>query len=217
MPFRAKQIIGSFIYSNGSFKLINSTIYDPNHKILETAEKYLSKGDIFKAVEYFDLILYPHEYIDPRNVALKILIKAHEKALSEYKKSRFSRSSKIIEKAFEYSGMYYIKEIDNSENEIANFDFESNGITKEKFVDILNDCGLILFKGNNFEESITINLTAIAIEPNSPKLYLHLGDAYFAQNKKSDGELAYKKYVSLMEEQGKGKNILKRVRDRLKK
>lgn len=211
MPFRATLICNNFKWSGKTFVFESTDESDPSAENVQKGEEFLEKGMIKEAVESFQNVFYPHAYMDDKDVALRLLYKAHEIALTFYKEKEFAKASEIMNSACEYWYFDFktIEEMDEAMGYNENY-------SAKKVISILGDYCLFLYKNGDNEKCIEISGKVILLDSASPGPYLQLGDAYYSIGNKEDATNTYKTYKSLMTKNGNESKIPSRVIERLK-
>ncbi|MBN2681828.1 MAG: tetratricopeptide repeat protein [Bacteroidales bacterium] len=211
MPFRATSVCNIFEWNGSKFSFKDTEETDPSWDNVQKGEEFLEKGMIKEAVEAFQDVFYPHAYMDEKDVALRLLYKAHEIALSQYQKKDYAGAVETMKTAFEYWYFDF-----NSVNEMEEELSYNEKFSAKKIISIYGDYGLFLLKNKDYQLSVDISKKAISLDSESPGPYLQLGDGLFALNKTPEAKEIYLKYKDLMTKSGKESKIPTRVNERLK-
>lgn len=220
MPYRATTWNLQFVWNSKveSFFATEPEVYDPSTIALGKADSAMAAGNIRLALDWYQSVFYPQNYMNEAEVGRDITIKCHELALVFFKANQFDSAILYMEMAFSYyPNMYYTDFKSNADMKLQIEESPYQIIWTEDQIKLwLGDYGLFLYKAKKYKESIEHNTYLTSIFPEMAGPYLQLGDSYYDSGKKTEAKKAYTKYSSLKKAQKKEKDIPKRVKERSK-
>lgn len=215
-PFRASEINYKFLWSKKTFQFINSYWYDPSEEAIMLAEKALKEGKIAEAIQYYYTVQYPSSYMNEDMVGFTILSRANELGVHASNEHRYKEAVQYMDDAM---GYYTLEEFGNApDDETISLSFEDHYVPeyKDSFGLWMANYGYFLYKADSLERSIGQNTWLTKTYPELSGPYLQLGDALFDLKRNKEARPVYLRYIQLMKEKGKEKNIPQRVHDRVK-
>lgn len=123
----------------------------------------------------------------------------------------FNDYSKYCE---EYRTKNYAEAVNH--NTIRTLDYLNNVEINNRTLQAYNDIAFFLLEAGNSQQAIYILENVLSKFPNRVVAYLNLGDAYYGNDEEIKAVEMYQKYLGLMESEGKGALIPKRVWERVK-
>jgi len=186
IPFSATIITGHFKIVDDRLIFLKEERYDPNESATSEADQALIDGDIKKATDLYNEVMYPpidyYESLQP-----KLLIRAYDVAYKQFKNKEYKKACETMGYAYEFA---YIEK-------------ESNILNDKKIINILANYSYFLDKAELYEKCIEVSNIVVFADVNAVGPYMHLGDSYYHTNKKKEALKAYKIYSKLRLEQGK--------------
>jgi len=214
-PFRATINEYYFLWEKNKIIFLKSETSDPSWEAVDRAEKALSEGKIQEAIDNYYQVMYPMSYINEDEVGFNILSKASELALTCSQNKKYANAALYIDTAM---GYYNLLSFTEPNDELSlDATFEDHYITqyKDSFGLWMANYGYYLYKADSLEKSITINSQLNNTYPLLSGPYLQHADALYDLNKKTQAKPLYQKYIRLMTDKGKEKNIPERVKERI--
>jgi len=174
--------------------LIDEWTEDPSAEALEEVEKLLAEGEIEKAAEELSYILYPQNYYDPCEMAVKFLRSAHKRAVEEYRAGSNDSWTLIMKSLNDLplSGKWIFEF--PSKNDYEKSDYAKYMEYKD-FIIIVNDYGFLMEQAGKAKDALYVLNYVLSLSPERTVAHLNLADALYKTGDKEEAKKYYTSYI----------------------
>ncbi|WP_154656956.1 tetratricopeptide repeat protein [Hugenholtzia roseola] len=213
--YSANTNCGIYEINKKSLKLIyqNQVDYDPAKSALQAARQAAISGEIEKSVFLYDKVIYPQNYMNPKDEALRLLHNAHLKAQDFYEQGRYDSAVQTIEAFFGFWGAGYLKKFEDEAHFLATFESPNSRLQAIQVQRMLSDYGLYLLKAGRYRDALAWNTYVFSFSATIPFAVLRLADTHHEREELEKAKFYYQEYIKIATE--KKESVPDYVRQRL--
>ena len=198
--YKATIICGIFDFDldKNKFTLENQTARDLSVEAISKAQKAVEKGNIVEAVNFYEQVMYPHNYMQVETETIHLLKKTHSVLERLEKEKKYDSATLVLESVFNFWGTEFLLNIETPEQLQELFKINNFELSQKEYITILEKYGSLLLQSKKYVDAVEINKKLTQITPTSATAYLHLGNAYYNLERLQDSQNAYKKYKEII-------------------
>ncbi|AFM04159.1 hypothetical protein Fleli_1760 [Bernardetia litoralis DSM 6794] len=217
--YKATIICGIFGFdlSKNMLTLEDETASDFSVESIAKAQKAVEQGKIIEAVNFYEQVTYPHNYMQVETETIHLLKKAYSVLQRLEKEQKYDSATLILESIFEFWGTEFLLNIETPQQLYRLFKSNNFELSQREYIQILEKYGSSLLQSKKYIDAIEINKKLTQITPTSPLAYLQLGNAYYNLERLQDSQNAYKQYKEIIAKTGQkvDKKTLEQIEKRL--
>jgi tetratricopeptide (TPR) repeat protein len=217
--YKATIICGIFDFDldKNMLTLEDQTARDFSVEAIAKAQKAVERGNIIQAVNFYEQVAYPHNYMQVETETIYLLKKTYSVLQRLEKEKKYDSATLILEHVFEFWGTEFLLNIETPQQLQELFKSNNFELSQKEYIQILEKYGSLLLQSKNYVDAVTINNKLTQITPTSALAYLQLGNAYYNLERLKDSQNAYKRYKEIIAKTGQkiNKEILKEIEKRL--
>jgi tetratricopeptide (TPR) repeat protein len=217
--YKATVICGIFNFdlAKNMLTLEDQTATDFSVESIAKAQKAVEQGKIIEAVNFYEQVTYPHNYMQVETETINLLKKTYSVLQKLEKEKKYDSAMLVLESVFEFWGTEFLLNIETPQQLHELFKNNNFDLSQREYIQILEKYGSLLLQSKNYVDAVEINKKLTQITPTSALAYLQLGNAYYNLERLQDSQNAYKKYKEIITKTGQktDKEILKEIEKRL--
>jgi len=219
--FKSVYITQTYKWDGKKLYQIQTEVYDPSSKSIDSALDEALKGNLEKAISHLEEVMYPWNYLGCGTIE-EFLEKGYKASFSIQNTRGSKQAATALENTFELmSEAYNYSRMSEPQIEAPAptrwvETFERCQIPASKYIPAINDFGFFLHRAGKNEKAADILLLAISKDPKRTIAYLNLADIYWSLGKRRDAIDNYKQYRQMMISSEKAGKVPRRVKRRLK-
>jgi tetratricopeptide (TPR) repeat protein len=217
--YKATIICGIFDFDldKNMLTLEDQTARDFSVEAIAKAQKAVERGNIIQAVNFYEQVAYPHNYMQVETETIYLLKKTYSVLQRLEKEKKYDSATLILEHVFEFWGTEFLLNIETPQQLQELFKSNNFELSQKEYIQILEKYGSLLLQSKNYVDAVTINNKLTQITPTSALAYFQLGNAYYNLERLQDSQNAYKKYKEIIAKTGQkiDKKILNEIEKRL--
>lgn len=217
--YKATIICGIFNFDAGKSMLTleDQTARDYSVEAIAKAQKAVENGNIIEAVNFYEQVMYPHNYMQVETETINLLKKTYSVLQKLEKERNYDSATLVLESIFDFWGTEFLLNIETPEQLQSLFKSNNFELTQKEYITILEKHGSLLLQSRKYVDAVEINKKLTQITPTSAIAYLQLGNAYYNLERLEDSQNAYKKYKEIIATIGQktDKETMKEVEKRL--
>jgi len=217
--YKATVICGIFDFDFDKNMLIleDQTASDFSVEAIAKAQRAVEKGNIIEAVNFYEQVAYPHNYMQVETETIHLLKKTYSVLQKLEKEKKYDSAMLVLESIFEFWGTEFLLNIETPQQLQELFKKYNFELTQKEYIHILEKYGSLLLQSKKYVDAVEINKKLTQITPTSALAYLQLGNAYYNLERLQESQNAYKKYKEIIAKTGQktDKEKLTQVEKRL--
>jgi hypothetical protein len=217
--YKATIICGIFNFdlAKNMLTLEDQTARDFSVEAIAKAQKAVEQGKIIQAVNFYEQVAYPHNYMQVETETIQLLKKTHSVLQRLEKEKKYDSATLILEHVFDFWGTEFLLNIETPQQLQELFKNGNFELSQKEYIQILEKYGSLLLQSKKYIDAVKINKKLTQITPTSSLAYLQLGNAYYNLERLQDSQNAYKKYKEIIAKTGQkvDKNTLEQIEKRL--
>ncbi len=217
--YKATVICGIFNFdiNKNMLTLEDQTATDLSVESISKAQKAVEKGNIIEAVNFYEQVAYPHNYMQVETETIHLLKKTYSVLQRLEKEKKYDSATLVLESVFEFWGTEFLLNIETPQQLQELFKNNNFELSQTEYIQILEKYGSLLLQSKKYVDAVKINKKLTQITPTSALAYLQLGNAYYNLERLQDSQDAYKKYKEIVAKTGQkiDKETLNQVEKRL--
>lgn len=217
--YKATVICGifSFDLAKNRLTLEDQTATDFSVESISKAQKAVEQGNIIEAVNFYEQVMYPHNYMQVETETIHLLKKTHSVLQRLEKEKKYDSARLVLESVFDFWGTEFLLNIETPQQLHELFKSNDFELSQREYIQILEQYGSLLLQSKNYVDAVKINKKLTQITPTSALAYLQLGNAYYNLERLQDSQTAYKKYKEIITKTGQkvDKQTLTQIEKRL--
>lgn len=217
--YKATVICGIFNFDLATNMLIleDQTASDFSVESISKAQKAVEKGNIIEAVNFYEQVTYPHNYMQVETETIQLLKKTYFVLQKLEKEKKYDSATLILESVFDFWGTEFLLNIETPQQLQELFKNNNFELSQREYIQILQKYGSLLLQSKKYVDAVEINKKLTQITPTSALAYLQLGNAYYNLERLQDSQNAYKKYKEIITKTGQktDKKTLEQIEKRL--
>ena len=217
--YKATIICGIFNFDLNQNKLTleDQTASDFSVESISKAQKAVEKGNIIQAVNFYEQVMYPHNYMQVETETIHLLKKTYLVLQRLEKQKKYDSATLILESVFDFWGTEFLLNIETPQQLQELFKSNDFELSQKEYIQILEKYGSLLLQSKKYVDAVEINKKLAQITPTSALAYLQLGNAYYNLERLQDSQNAYKKYKEIIAKTGQktDKKTLEQIEKRL--
>lgn len=217
--YKATVICGIFNFDlvKNMLTLEDQTARDFSVEAIANAQKAIQKGNIIEAVNFYEQVMYPHNYMQVETETIHLLKKTYSVLQKLEKEKKYDSATLILESVFGFWGTEFLLNIQTPQQLQELFKSNNFELSQKEYIQILEKYGSLLVQSKKYVDAVEINKKLTQITPTSALAYLELGNAYYKLERLQDSQNAYKKYKEIIAKTGQktDKETLKKIEKRL--
>jgi tetratricopeptide (TPR) repeat protein len=217
--YKATIICGIFDFdiNKNMLTLEDQTATDFSVESISKAQKAVEKGNIIEAVNFYEQVAYPHNYMQVETETIHLLKKTYSVLQRLEKEKKYDSAMLVLESIFEFWGTEFLLNIETPQQLQELFKSNNFELSQTEYIQILEKYGSLLLQSKKYVDAVKINKKLTQITPTSALAYFQLGNAYYNLERLQDSQDAYKKYKEIIAKTGQkiDKEILNQVEKRL--
>lgn len=218
--YKATVICGIFNFNlvKNTLTLEDQTASDFSVESIAKAQKAVEQGKIIQAVEFYEQVMYPHNYMQVETETIHLLKKTYSVLQRLEKERKYDSATLILESVFDFWGTEFLLNIETPQQLQTLFKSNNFELSEKEYIQILEKYASLLLQSKKYVDAVEINKKLTQITPTSAFAYLQLGHAYYNLERLQDSQNAYKKYKTLIDQTGQktDKKTLELIEKRLK-
>lgn len=218
--YKATVICGIFNFDVATNRLTleDQTASDLSVESISKAQKAVEKGNIIEAVNFYEQVTYPHNYMQVETETIQLLKKTYSVLQRLEKEKKYDSATLVLESVFDFWGTEFLLNIETPQQLHELFKNNNFELSQKEYIQILEKYGSLLLQSKKYVDAVNINKKLTQITPTSALAYLQLGNAYYNLERLQDSQNAYKKYKEIITKtrQKTDKKILEQIEKRLK-
>lgn len=217
--YKATIICGIFNFDLSKNMLIfeAQTATDWSVESISKAQKAVEQGKIIEAVNFYEQVAYPHNYMQVETETIHLLKKTYSVLQRLEKEKKYDSATLVLESIFGFWGTEFLLNIETPQQLHELFKSNNFELSQREYIQILEKYGSLLLQSKKYVDAVEINKKLTQITPTSALAYLQLGNAYYNLERLEDSQNAYKRYKEIIVKTGQktDKNTLEQVEKRL--
>lgn len=218
--YKATVICGIFDFdlNKNMLTLEDQTATDFSVESIAKAQKAVEKGNIIEAVNFYEQVMYPHNYMQVETETIHLLKKTYSVLQKLEKENKYDSATLVLESVFDFWGTEFLLNIETPQQLQELFKTNNFQLTQKEYITILEKYGSLLLQSKKYVDAVKINKKLTQITPTSAIAYLQLGNAYYNLERLQDSQDAYKKYKKIIAKTGQktDKKTSEQIEKRLK-
>lgn len=217
--YKATVICGIFNFdlAKNMLNFEDQTATDFSVESISKAQKAVEKGNIIEAVNFYEQVAYPHNYMQVETETIHLLKKTYSVLQRLEKQQKYDSATLVLESIFEFWGTEFLLNIETPQQLQELFKSNNFELSQKEYIQILEKYGSLLLQSKKYLDAVEINKKLTQITPTSALAYLQLGNAYYNLERLQDSQNAYKKYKEIIAKTGQkaDKKTLEQIDKRL--
>lgn len=217
--YKATVICGifNFDFSKNMLTLEDQTATDFSIESISKAQKAVEEGKIIQAVNFYEQVMYPQNYMQVETETIHLLKKTYSVLQRLEKEKKYDSATLILESVFEFWGTEFLLNIETPQQLHELFKSNDFELSQREYITILEKYATLLLQSKKYIDAVKINKKLTQITPTSALAYLQLGNAYYNLERLQDSQNAYKKYKEIIAKTGQkvDKQTLTQIEKRL--
>ncbi len=218
--YKATIICGIFDFdlSKNKLTLEDQTARDYSVEFIAKAKKAVEKGKIIEAVNFYEQVVYPHNYMQVETETIQLLKKTYSVLQKLEKEQKYDSATLVLESVFEFWGTEFLLNIQTPQQLQELFATNNFELSQKEYIQILEKYGSLLLQSKKYIDAVEINKKLTQITPTSALAYLQLGHAYYNLERLKDSQNAYRKYKEIVTQTGQktDKSTIEQIEKRLR-
>ncbi|WP_338760849.1 hypothetical protein WAF17_14360 [Bernardetia sp. ABR2-2B] len=217
--YKATVICGIFDFdlAKNMLNFEYQTATDFSLESIAKAQKAVKEGNIIEAVNFYEQVAYPHNYMQVETETIQLLKKTYSVLQRLEKEQKQDSVLLVLESIFDFWGTEFLLNIETPQQLQELFKSNNFELSQREYIQMLEKYGNLLLQSKKYIDAVEIHKKLTQITPTSALAYLQLGNAYYNLERLKDSQDAYQKYKEIITQTGQeaDKKTVKQIEKRL--